>query len=270
MTAITWHAPGDKTYEAGLDRGVLYVDGKTGVPWNGLTRIEEKVKTKVDPIYYDGVKVNDIVTIGDLQGTIRAVTYPDEFLECEGVGEDQTGVYLTEQPVKRFGLCFRTKIGEGNDDPNSGYKIHLYYNLTAVPSNKRRNTLSLNTEPEEFSWDISAIPEPIEGHKPTSHMIVDSRQIDPWLLADLEDILYGNGDSDSKLPDLKSITTFIRKWDRLIITDNGDGTWTAISAREDIITEIGPTEYTITSDDVVQLDPNTYTISSSDKNEEDI
>lgn len=270
MTAIDWHQAGDRIYEAGLDRGVLYVEGKDGVAWNGLTSVNEKNETKVEAIYYDGVKSHEIVTLGDFSGSIRAYTYPDEFLECEGVVEDQTGVYLTDQPVKRFGLSYRTLIGEGTDDLKSGYKIHLLYNLTAVPSQKSRSTLALDLDPIEFQWDISAVPEQIAGHRPTAHMIIDSRQVDEWLLQDIEDILYGNSTRGPTLPDLASLTTFIRKWDRLIITDNGDGTWTAISARPGIITQIGPSEYTIESDNINQLDPNTYEISSSDKNEEDI
>jgi hypothetical protein len=270
MAAIVWHETGSKFYEAGLDRAVLYVEDKTGVPWNGLISVSEKSDTKVESVYFNATKFNDIVTLGDYSGSISAYTYPDEFLECEGIVEDQQGLYLTDQPIKRFHICYRTLIGEDDNNHNSGYKIHILYNLTATPSTKVRRTLALNSEPNDFSWDVTSIPEIIEGHRPSSHLIIDSRKIDPWLLLDIEDILYGDNDSDPHLPPMKSLTTFIRKWDRLIIVDNGDETWSAISAREGIINEITPTEYTIESDDVVYLNATTYTISSSNKNEEDI
>lgn len=270
MTAIQWHQVGDRVYEDGLDRGVLYVDGESGVPWNGLTSLEEENNNTVSPVHYDGQKINDIVTLGDFSGRLRAFTYPDEFLPCEGTLEDQVGVFLTEQPAKRFGLCYRTKIGEGESDLTVGYKLHILYNLTAVPSVKARKTLSLEPAPNEFEWELTAIPEEIEGYRPTAHLIVDSRALDPFLLQDLEEILYGNDERDATLPTLKGLTTFIRKWDRLIIIDNGDGTWTARAIEEDIITMISETEYTIEAENVVYLDADTYEISSSDKNEEDV
>ena len=272
MTVINWHELGSKFYEAGLDRAVLYVEGKSGVPWNGLISVSEENDTKVEPLYFNATKFNDLVTLGNYSGNMSAYTYPDEFLECEGIVEDQDGVYLSEQPIKRFGLCYRTLIGEGDNDFGSGYKIHILYNLTATPANKVRKTLTLDRSPDDFSWDITSIPEVVEGHRPSSHLIIDSRKIDPWLLLDLEDILYGDATKEPTLPSMKSLTTFIRKWDRLIIQDNGDGTWTAISARAGIINQDGTdqTMYTITADNVTTVNSTTYTISSSNKNEEDI
>lgn len=270
MTAIVWHETGSKFYEAGLDRAVLYVENNNGVPWNGLISVSEKNDTKVEPLYFNATKFNDLVTLSDYSGSISAFTYPDEFLVCEGIVEDQDGLYLTDQPLKRFHLCYRTLIGEDDNNFSSGYKIHILYNLTARPADKVRKTLSLNSIPDEFSWDVTSIPEIIEGHRPSSHLIIDSRKIDPWLLLDIEDILYGDDEKEPSLPSMKSLTTFIRKWDRLIIVDNGDGTWSAISARDGIINEISETEYTIESDDIVYLNGTTYTISSSDKNEEDL
>ncbi len=270
MTVINWHELGSKNYEAGLDRAVLYVNGSTGVPWNGLISVSEKSDNSVEPLYFNATKFNDLVTLGDYSGSISAYTYPDEFLECEGIVEDQTGVYLTDQPVKRFSLCYRTLVGQDDDDLTSGYKIHILYNLTAIPSEKLRKSLSLEIEPMNFVWDITSIPEVIEGHRPTSHLIIDSRKADPWLLIDLENILYGDELRDPTLPSLKALTTFIRKWNRLIVLDNADGTWSAISARDDLIVQVNSTTYTVESDNITYLNATTYTIESSNKNEEDI
>ena len=97
-----------------------------------------------------------------------------------------------------------------------------------------------------------------------------SRKIDPLLLIDLEEILYGNAETEPRLPSLKGLTTFIRKWDRLIITDNGDGTWTATTNAEAIISMLDADTFQIVSDTATYLDADTYTIESSEKNEEDI
>lgn len=272
MATIQWHQPGDKVYENGLDRGVLYVEDGVGVPWNGLTSVRETDTNKILPIYFDGRKINDITVIGSFQGAISAITYPDEFYECEGMTQDQAGVFLTSQRPKRFGMSYRTLINT-DQGLEAGYKIHILYNLTAKPKEKQRSTLGLQTSIQEFEWEVFGIPESVEKHHPTAHLIFDSRKIDPWLLEDLEGLLYGTDEADAQLPDLKALTTYIRKWNRLIIRDNGDGTWTAIAQDEDTITMLSPTEFSITADNVVWLDPpdNThYSIASSDKNEEDI
>jgi hypothetical protein len=270
MAAIVWDEIGKRFYETGVSRGVFYnVDGY-GIPWNGLTSIEESVSHEVQAVHYDGIKFNDIVTVGDFSAILRAWTYPEEFLPYEGILEDQDGFYVADQPQSQFGLSYQTKVGNDISGIEHGYKIHLLYNLTALPSQKRYQTMSLETEPMEFEWTVTAIPEEIENFRPTAHVIFDSRRIDPWLLEDLESILYGDEDSDPRLPPLKGLATFIRKWDRLIITDHGDGTWTAETPREGIIVMLDETTFEITADTAIYLDPETYTISSSDKNEEDI
>lgn len=273
MTALQWHQPGDQIYESGLDRGVLYVNGQTGVAWNGLISVEEDIDHSTSPVYFDGLKFNDLVTLGDFNGSLKAFTYPDEFLECEGVLEDEVGVFVTAQPLKRFGLCYRTKISDGAYDTESGYKLHLLYNLTAIPSQRVRQTLTLEPEPMDFEWKLTGIPEDIDGYRPTCHLVIDSRNMDPWLLADIEDVLYGDSINDPRLPSLKGMIAFIRKWERLIIVDHGDGTWSAIAKDPAVINMLSATEFEITADNVVWNDPPTnseYQISSSDKNEEDI
>jgi hypothetical protein len=66
------------------------------------------------------------------------------------------------------------------------------------------------------------------------------------------------------------LASFIRSWERLIIINNGDGTWTAISNEDGIIVMTDASTFEITSDSAVYLDDDSYTIGSSDKNEDDI
>jgi len=270
MAAIEWDAIQDRRFEAGIDHAVLYDPNGIGVPWNGITAVEEDNNTEVEAVYFDGIKFNDIVSLGEFSGTLKAFTYPEEFAKFDGVGEDQDGVFIMDQPPRRFHLSYRTMIGDPISGLGIGYKIHLLYNLTANSATKNWATLGLELEPMEFEWEITSIPEEIVGWRPTAHLVLDSRYIDPWLLEDLEAILYGDEENDPTLPSLRALTTFIRKWDRLIIVDNGDGTWTAISQDEDVIT-FGPDEYfEITADSAVYIDAESYTLTSTDKNDEDI
>lgn len=271
MTRLQWNLPGENIFEAGVDRGVLYDHSGEGVGWNGLISVTEDSTTDVEAVYFDGIKFNDIITLGEFTGSITAFTYPEEFNAYDGIAEDQTGVFLHQQRPRRFSICYRTLIGDDITEFAKGYKIHIVYNLTAKPASRDRQTLKLE-DPEllEFTWNVSSIPEPIAGYHPTSHFVIDSRHMDPWLLADIEDILYGDDVHNASLPPLQSFATFIRKWNRLIITDNGDGTWTADAMEDGVIVMTSDTEFLITADTILYHDPETYDIWSSEKNEEDI
>lgn len=269
MTALTWDDVGSKSYQTGVNKGVLYYEGGDGVAWNGLTSIEEADNTIVEPVYFDGFKFNDIVTVGDFSAILRAFTYPDEFLPHQGVLEDQTGFYVTGQSPPRFGLSYQTLIRNDLDEA-SGYKIHLLYNLTAVPSNRTYETLSLDINPVEFEWTLTSVPEEIANFKATAHIILDSTKVDPFLLRDVEDILYGGDEHLPHLPSLQTLATFVRHWNRFIIIDNGDGTWTADDKVGNIISFLDADTFQIVSDQAVFLDADSYTLTSSDKNEDDI
>ena len=203
----------------------------------------------------------------DFSATLRAYTYPEEFLPYEGIMEDQSGFFVADQPRGKFGLSYRTEIADDIVGFERGYKIHVLYNLTAIPSNISYTTLSLDTEPFEFEWNISAIPEEIENFRPTAHVILDSRKFNATMLEDIENILYGDEDHDAHLPPLKALSSYIRKWDRFIVTDFGDGTWSAESRHEGEIVMLDDITFEITVDTAVYLDAVTYTISSSGEEE---
>jgi len=79
MTAIAWDGVGQRYFETGLDRGVLYLEDGSGVPWNGLTAVDEKVTgAQASPVYWDGVKIDDVISVGDFSATLKAITYPEE------------------------------------------------------------------------------------------------------------------------------------------------------------------------------------------------
>jgi len=270
MAKIQWDLVGEHYYEGALDRGVLYGPSGKGVGWNGLISVDESHNNTSEEIFYDGIKINDIVTIGAYSATLKAFTFPEEFKQAEGVYEDEKGLLLTHQPQYRFGLSYRTKVGNDIEGLEYAYKIHLLYNLTAIADTVNRQTLALEESHTNFSWKITGIPDELFGRRPTCHLIIDTRHMDPWLIQDIEDIIYGDEDSDPTLPDLDGFLTFIRKWQRFIITDNGDGTWTADAWLDSDIVMTSPTEFLITADNVVYHNQYTYDISSSDKNEEDI
>lgn len=205
MAVLVWDDTQDRVYEAGVDRGVLYIPDGVGVPWNGLIEVKSGYKTTVEDVFLDGVRVNQIVGVGGFQGHIKAYTYPDEFAQFEGYLEDEPGVFFTGQGQQPFHLSYRTQIGNPTVGLELGYKIHILWNLIAVPDDRVYETLSDKSEAMEFEWAITSIPESAYGFRPTSYLVLDSTKIDSDLLQDFEDILYGTVSTSASLPSLSEL-----------------------------------------------------------------
>lgn len=199
MTKLLWAQPGTKLFEAGVDRGVLYVDD-VGVVWNGLVAVNESVDGEVASYYLDGFKTYDLPLNQEYIATVEAFTYPDEFAQCEGDVSMTNGLLATNQKKKTFGLCYRTNVGNEIDSENFGYKLHLVYNATAKASNRSYSTFDNNVSPITFSWDIVARSDVFGDVAPTAHFVVDARKTPEELLRNLEDILYGDDVNAPRLP----------------------------------------------------------------------
>lgn len=201
MTRLKWDVVGERTFETGVDRGVLYVDGSGGVPWNGLISVSESPSgADLSEYYIDGIKYLQLLATEEFTATIDAFTYPDEFAACDGTRPVGNGLFVTQQPRKEFSLSYRTKVGNDVDGVDLSYKIHLVYNSLAAPSSRQHNSLSENVEPLNFSWQISTKPPRFAGYKPTAHLVIDARDTPSDLLATIEDILYGTAIAAPRIP----------------------------------------------------------------------
>jgi hypothetical protein len=263
MPVLVWDEVGERHYETGLDRGVLYLPDGSAVPWNGLTSVIEAFDKETAKVYYDGMKISDFISLGDFKADLKAVTYPDEFVEFDGFSEVKTGIFYADQRPKTFGLCYRTQIGNDLVGDVSGYKIHLIYNVVAVPKEKTYATLTADPSLVEFEWEISAIPEEVPGFAPTAHLIIDTTKVDPWLLEEIEEILYGNTLAIASLIPMQDLIELISNWFRVKIIDNGDGTWTAEAERDGFIFVTG-SYFEIIGVNAVYLDDVTFIISDTD------
>lgn len=205
MPALTWDDIGERFYETGVDHGVLYIPDATGVytggvAWNGLVSITES-PTGAEPNaqYADNIKYLNLFSAEEFGATLEAFTYPDEFLPFDGLAAPVPGVYVGQQPRGVFGLSYRTLVGNDLEGEQHGYKLHLLYGCKASPSEKAYNTINDSPEAMTLSWELSTTPVPVTGLKPTSLLVVDSRNVDAADLTALEAVLYG-GSSAAKLP----------------------------------------------------------------------
>lgn len=194
---LQWHKVGEKTYETGVDRGVLYMPDaqgvfNTGVAWNGLVSVSENpTGAEATPQYADNVKYLNLVSIEEFEASIEAFTYPEEFAQFDGSAVPVEGVYIGQQHRGYFGLCYRSLVGNDVDGTDYGYKLHMIYNALAAPTEKAYGTVNETPEAITFSWDVTTTAVPVPGLRPAASIVVDSTKVLPADLADLEEILYG-------------------------------------------------------------------------------
>lgn len=206
MAKIEWDAVGERLYETGVDRGVLYIpdeDGvyDTGVAWNGLVTVNETpTGAEESPQYADNIKYVSLYSAEEFGATIEAFTYPDEFAPFDGLFSPTEGVSFGQQPRRSFGLSYRTRIGNDLEGDSLGYKIHLVYGCRATPSEKSYSTVNDSPEAITFSWEVTTLPVAVTGGRPTSLVVIDSTKVAEAALKSLEDILYGTTEDDPALP----------------------------------------------------------------------
>lgn len=201
MSALTWDGTGQRFFEVGVDRGVLYVPGLIGVPWNGLLSVDESPSGGSPTAFYqEGVKYLNRSSKEEFAGTIEAFTYPDEFSECDGTKRIYYGLNVTEQRRRPFGMSYRTLVGNDIEGQDFGYKIHIVYHALAQPSSKKRETVGEDVDPLTFSWAFTTTPETLPGVGPFAHIVIDSTEASPGVIYMLENILYGTDTTDPRLP----------------------------------------------------------------------
>ena len=203
--ALIWDQIGEKKFETGTDRGVLYPISNGAYPagsvWNGLTAVNESPEGgDAQDFYADNIKYGSLRGTENFGGTIECYTYPDEWKACDGRKELLPGVTVAQQNRKAFGLSYRSLIGNDTELLDYGYTLHLVYNASASPSEKSRQTVNESPEAQTFSYEFKTTPVPVtavENMKATSHLEIDSTKVSKAQLDAIEAILYGTAGSIS-------------------------------------------------------------------------
>lgn len=213
--ALVWDESGDRLYETGVDRGVIYTrndDGTypKGAAWNGLTKVTESPSgAEATTLWADNQKYLNLVSAEDFGCTIECYTYPDEFAACNGEVTIADGVTIGQQTRSSFGFSYRTKIGNDIKGDDYGYKIHLVYGCYAKPSSKDNNTTDDSPEAVTLSYEVSTTPVNVDGMKPTAHLVIDSTKCPSEKLKQVEVAIYGSTTKAAYLPLPKEIITMV-------------------------------------------------------------
>lgn len=215
MAKLVWDKVGERLYENGVKKGVLFPQSEDGsypkgVAWSGLTGVTETGSgAEATPLYADDIKYLNLMSKEEFGATITAYTAPPEFGVCDGTAEIVTGVSIGQQPRKAFGLSYQTILGNDVKNSKYGYKLHFIYGALASPSERAYTTENDSPEAMELSWEVSTTPVEVDGFEPTATVVIDSTKVKPEKLAALETIIYGSESEEPRLPLPSELITLI-------------------------------------------------------------
>lgn len=201
---LVWDQTGERRYETGIDRGVVYPQVAGAYPkgeaWNGLISVT-KSPSGAEPtsLWANNHKYANLISTEELGGSIEAYMYPDAFAECNGEKELVPGLRIGQQKRTAFGMTYRNMIGT-DTDTKAGYVLNIIYGATASPSEEADSTINDSPEAKTMSWEFSTTPVDVTDCEPTSSLEIDSTKVDAGKLKALEDILYGTESEEARLP----------------------------------------------------------------------
>lgn len=194
---LKWDQTGEKFYETGTDRGVVYLQSASGTypsgaAWNGLIGVTYSPSgAETTKLYANNGNYVNLYSVEEVGGTITAYTYPDEFAGADGYAELSEGVRVGQQTRKTFGLTWRTLVGNDTEGQDHAYIIHIVYGCVVSPSERAYNSTNDSPEAVELSWEFTTTPVPVTDMKPTAYVEIDSRTVSAAALKAIEDKLYG-------------------------------------------------------------------------------
>lgn len=199
MAKLIWDAVGERTYETGVDHGILFVNEEgaygNGEVWNGLSNVTESPSgAEATAIWADNIKYLNLYSAEEYGLTIEAYTFPDKFKECNGMASLGTGVNIGQQTRKSFAFAYRTRIGNDLNE-SAGEKIHIAYGCRAGTTEVSHGTVNDSPEAAQFSWEVTTTPVPVKGFQPTSNVEIDSTLVDETKYNQLLAILEGTDDT---------------------------------------------------------------------------
>lgn len=206
MSKLVWDPVGQRKYETGVDRGVVYPQDANGAypegeAWNGLISVTKSPSgAEATPLWANNRKYANLISAEELGFSIEAYMYPDSFAKCNGEAEVVAGVYAGQQKRVPFGFTYRTMIGTDTLGTKAGYKISLIYGAYAGPSEDADTTINDSPEAKTMSWECTTTPVDMTGFEPTAIIEIDSTKVAAEKLAALEAILYGSADQEARLP----------------------------------------------------------------------
>lgn len=215
MTKLLWDQTGERLYETGISRGVLFTQSASGsyadgVAWNGLISVSKTPDGGEDnPLYADNMKYISLTSAENLNGSISAYTYPDEFEACDGSSEVNPGVFIGQQARVPFALAYITIVGNDTQGNAYGEKLHIIYNAKVSPSERSYETVNADPSAITFAWDFTTTPVDLAsvGLNASAGIVIEKQTIGLTAWNAILDLIHGAAATESKLPSIPELLT---------------------------------------------------------------
>lgn len=210
---LKWDQAGERLYETGTSKGVLFVQDnlgkyKTGVAWNGLISVKKTNDgAEETPLFADNMKYLSLFSAENLKGSIDAYTYPEEFEACDGSATVHPGVHVGQQTRVPFGLVYSTIVGNDTEGNSYGEKMHFVYNAKVSPSERAYETVNDDPTAITFSWELTTTPVDLSGIglEPSAGLTVSKHEIEPAKWTALQELVYGTEAKEPSMPSIEEI-----------------------------------------------------------------
>lgn len=227
----------------GLDRGFIFFRQEKGIPWKGLTSLTSSEDDSVTDTYYmDGRKIGQRFKKGNYHAEVTSFDYPfrDE-----------------DQMYDVIGFSYRERFTNGTKE---NYRLHIIHGAEINYKSGVHETFNVE-DPKgltTFTWTVDSLDVLLREYPSVygSHLILDTSELYPWSVRDIENILYDEG----RIPSIDEMMNIFSEMN-LIIIDHGDGTWSAVG-HESMVKMLDATEFMIESPSIEfdDQDPRTYDI----------
>lgn len=209
MATIKWNATGERYYETGIEKAVLFIENSSPVVWDGLISVSHTpVGGETEAYYFEGNKYLNTTSRQEYKATINAYSSPREFNACNGIQELYRGLEVTSQNNKSFNLVYKTLIG--NDESSTmDYKLHLIYNAKTQVALSSSQTLTKEKNLSINKWTITAVPPLVDGYLASAYRVIDTRKYSSEIITNLENALYGTDITDPYFPTPAQLTTIL-------------------------------------------------------------
>lgn len=231
----------------GIDRGFLYNEDGTGMPWNALVDVEETEDDfRIEKYFVDGRLVGYRHIAGNYSAKVTSLHNPFKNETFRN---------------RRWGFTYRENYTQGAKEM---YRLHLIHGVSIFQNSSTVQTVNATPNASTFSFEMHALDVPLSENIRGSHLILDTSDIYPWIMRDVEAILYG-WEQNPRIPSIDEMYEIFAQMNFVII-DHGDGTWSAVG-HESMIQMLDPLTFEINSPTAVYLDEDTYEVESLIRND---
>lgn len=219
MAKLQWDQVGQRLYETGVSKAVLFPqksDGTydKGIAWNGIVSVTKSPDGGADnPIFADNMKYISLTSAENLNGSISAYTYPEEFEACDGSNEVNPGLFIGQQTRVPFALAYITIVGNDTQGNAYGEKLHIIYNAKVAPSERAYETVNDSPSAITFSWSFTTTPVDLSdvGLNASGGIVIDKSSVDPAAWTSILEAIHGTTGispiGDPNLPTIQELIT---------------------------------------------------------------